>query len=63
MSVKAGRLHPARPAGSTRLYMVGAFVGALVLLASSVVAGWPIAAGRAADDPAAVVAIARPARA
>jgi Septum formation len=60
MSVKAGRLHPASPAGSTRLYMVGAFVGAVVLLGLSVVAGWPIAPGRAAEDPAAVVASASP---
>lgn len=37
--------------------MVGAFVGAVVLLALSVVAGWPVLPGRAAtSDPATVVA-------
>jgi hypothetical protein len=33
---------PTSPEGSTRLYMAGAFVGAVILLACSVVAGWPI---------------------
>lgn len=58
MATKAGWLHPTSPAGSTRLYMVGAFVGAVVLLALSVGAGWPILPGRAAtpQDPASVVA-------
>ncbi|HVV23251.1 MAG TPA: septum formation family protein [Pseudonocardiaceae bacterium] len=58
MVAKAGWLHPTSPAGSTRLYMVGAFAGAVVLLALSVVAGWPVLPGRAATppDPATVVA-------
>jgi hypothetical protein len=60
MSANAGRLYPGSPAGSTRRYMVGAFVGAVVLLGSSVVAGWPILPGRAAQDPATVVASASP---
>jgi hypothetical protein len=57
MSGEAGWLHPTTPAGSTRLYMVGAFVGAVVLLGFSAAAGWPIGAGRAtATDPATLVA-------
>jgi hypothetical protein len=40
--------------------MVGAFVGALVLLGLSAVAGWPITLGRAADDPATLAANAAP---
>jgi hypothetical protein len=52
----AGWLHPTTSAGSTRLYMVGAFVGALVLLGMSAVAGWPITLSRAAEDPATVAA-------
>jgi hypothetical protein len=40
--------------------MVGAFVGAIVLLALSAAAGWPVAPGRAAQDPATVVASASP---
>ena len=57
MSGEAGWLHPTTPAGSTRLYMVGAFVGAVVLLGLSAAAGWPIGAGRAtATDPATLVA-------
>lgn len=62
MSAKAGWLHPASPAGSTRSYMVGAFVGAVVLLALSVVKGWPVLPGHdsGATDPAVVVASATP---
>jgi hypothetical protein len=60
MSANTGWLRPESPAGSTRLYMVGAFVGAVALLGLSVVVGWPIAAGRASEDPAAVVASASP---
>ncbi|HEX5121287.1 MAG TPA: septum formation family protein [Pseudonocardiaceae bacterium] len=60
MSAQAGWLHPQSAAGSTRLYMVGAFVGAIVLLGSSAVAGWPISGGHSAPDPAAVVASASP---
>jgi hypothetical protein len=56
MSGDAGWLHPTTPAGSTRLYMVGAFVGAVLLLLLSAVAGWPIAPGRAAQDPATLAA-------
>jgi putative regulator of septum formation len=56
----AGWLHPTSPVGSTRLYMVGAFVGALVLLAFSAVAGWPITMSRAAQDPATLAANAAP---
>ncbi|HEX4703420.1 MAG TPA: septum formation family protein [Pseudonocardiaceae bacterium] len=56
MSGDAGWLHPTTAEGSTRLYMVGAFVGAVLLLGFSVVAGWPIAPGRAAQDPAALAA-------
>jgi hypothetical protein len=41
--------------------MVGAFVGAVVLLGFSVVAGWPVLPGRAAaEDPATVAATAAP---
>jgi hypothetical protein len=40
--------------------MAGAFVGAVVLLALSVVVGWPVAAGTGAHDPATVVADAGP---
>lgn len=62
MSGNAGWLHPASPAGSTRSYMVGAFVGAVVLLALSVTEGWPVLPGHMAPvtDPAAVVASATP---
>jgi hypothetical protein len=57
MSGEAGWLHPTTPAGSTRLYMVGAFVGAVLLLGLSAAAGWPIGAARApVVDPAALVA-------
>jgi hypothetical protein len=49
MSGQAGWLHPTSVAGSTRLYMVGAFVGAVLLLALSAVAGWPIMPGRATE--------------
>lgn len=60
MSAQAGWLHPQSAAGSTRLYMVGAFVGAIVLLGLSAVAGWPVAAGHSAPNPAEVVASASP---
>src|SRR6185437_2505453 len=60
MSAQTGWLHPTSPAGSTRLYMVGAFVGAIVLLGLSAVAGWPISPGPADQDPASVVASASP---
>ena len=40
--------------------MVGAFVGALVLLGLSAVAGWPITLSRAAEDPATLAANAGP---
>lgn len=58
MAAKVGWLHPTSPAGSTRLYMVGAFVGAVVLLGLSTVAGWPVLPGHTAQaqDPATVVA-------
>lgn len=55
-----GWLHPTTPAGSTRLYMVGAFVGALLLLGWSAAAGWPITPSRAAEDPATLAANAAP---
>jgi hypothetical protein len=60
MSAQAGWLHPQSAAGSTRLYMVGAFVGAVVLLGVSAVVGWPIAGSHSAPDPAQVVASASP---
>lgn len=60
MSAQTGWLHPTSPVGSTRLYMVGAFAGAIVLLGSSAVAGWPISPGPAEQDPASVVASASP---
>jgi Septum formation len=48
---------PTSPVVSTRMYMAGAFVGALVLLACSLLAGWPVAAGGAAQaDPAELAA-------
>lgn len=58
MAAKVGWLHPMSPAGSTRLYMVGAFVGAVVLLGLSTVTGWPVLPGHTArpPDPATVVA-------
>ncbi len=56
----ASWLYPTTPAGSTRLYMVGAFAGALLLLGFSAVAGWPITPSRAAQDPATVAANAAP---
>ena len=57
MSGEAGWLHPTTPAGSTRLYMVGAFVGAVLLLGVSAAAGWPIGAARGpVTDPATLVA-------
>lgn len=57
MSGKTGGwLRPSTPAGSTRLYMVGAFVGAVLLLGFSAVAGWPIMLSRATEDPATLAA-------
>lgn len=41
--------------GSTRLYLAGAFVGALILLGCSVFAGWP-SIGANPDDPATIAA-------
>lgn len=55
-----GWLRPRNPAGSTRLYMVGAFVGAVLLLGFSAIAGWPIMLSRAAEDPATLAASAAP---
>lgn len=45
--------HPKRRTGQTRLLMVGAVVGALVVLTSSTLFHWPggVAATAAADDP------------
>jgi hypothetical protein len=45
------------PGGSTRLYLAGAFVGALILLGSSVFAGWPTVGGNP-NDPATIAATA-----
>lgn len=53
----AGHTSPAR---STRRYLAGAFVGAVVLLVLSVVVRWPMAAGPGGRDPATVVADAGP---
>lgn len=60
MSAQTGPQGPASPVGGTRWYMVGAFVGGVVLLASSAVAGWPVSGGSTPADPAAVVAAASP---
>ncbi len=59
MSAQAGRPRPTNPVGSTRLYMVGAFVGGVVLLVLSALAGWPVAVSHA-QDPASVAASASP---
>jgi hypothetical protein len=58
MAANTGWLRPTSPAGSTRLYMMGAFVGAVVVLGLSMVAGWPTLPGQATrpQDPATVVA-------
>jgi Septum formation len=56
MSGTAAWLRPTTPLGSTRLYMVGAFVGAVILLGYSVATGWPPVLAAKAADPATVVA-------
>ena len=46
--------HPKRQTGQTRLLMVGAFLGALVVLTSSMLFSWPVkglSASASADDP------------
>ena len=48
-------LRRVRPGGATLRYLVGAFVGALILLGSSVFAGWP-QVGANPDDPATIAA-------
>ena len=49
------RLRTTRPGGSTRQYLAGAFAGALIVLGSSVFAGWP-SVGSNPNDPATIAA-------
>lgn len=56
MSGTAAWLRPSTPAGSTRLYMVGAVAGAVALLAFGLFGGWPGAANGATATDAATVA-------
>jgi hypothetical protein len=57
MSSTADWFAPTSSVGSTRLYMAGASVGAVIVLVLSVAMGWSIVSGAsAAADPASIVA-------
>lgn len=56
MSATTGWFHTTSTVGTTRRYMAGAFVGALLLLGAGAITGWPALPGPSAKPDSAAVA-------